>query len=682
MKRQKFIYFLTAIILLIVGGCMDKPTDFVAPRYDVTLNFPITDTTYTINDGLKNSSVITASTNQSNLGLLYFNQSNSITSFNVGDNLKIDDFNTHFSKQIGSVKINNVPPITIGIKIEDWTTFQSGQKIIFPEISGDVNTGFPKINQFQSVTLESGTINVTLTNNLPIQTQLKGIKIQNAKNGKVVAYRPASNPVVLNPGDSSVVSFDLTGKTIEDSLLYIGTIYTPGSGGQAVQLPQGAGTTIKIEFKNLAISSVVAPLPAQKPFQKSGTVTFDDSTKLEKAVFNSGSFQLVFNNYLDLAINLKLDLPNLKKSDGTEFSTSITLNRKETNKILNISSLSGWSLETLTPGTPTNKISYTATISTDATTDARTLSKTDSISINIKFANIAFKSVEGKLKPTKFNVSKTNFDFDLGDFKNKFSFDAINFNDPSILITLNSTAQMQLELDGKILARNNTQTNTLSMDNVIINSPGKNIIDLRNYGLKNFLNGFTKSFPNHFEFSGDAIVNPNYEIGKVNMNDSLYGSVDISIPLDVGIQAGSFKDTVTVDSISVSDQDIDAIQSATLTLEITNSIPVSLIFKGAVLDAKTDAELFSLPPAGSSSDKIEIPAPTVDANGNVSAPGKNVQSIKLTGQQAKQFIHNRKLTFSLTLSTPPANNNNPVKFKNTDSISIKAYGQVVYRVNN
>ena len=682
MKKQKVIFLLMAVTLLFIGGCMDKPTDFVAPRYDATLNFPIYDTTYTINDALKNSSVITVSTSQNNLGLLYFNQSNSITTFNVGDNLKIDDFNTNFSKQIGAVKINNVTPITIGIKVEDWSGFKSGQKIIFPEITGDVNTGFPKIQQFQSVTLESGSISVTLTNNLPIQTQLKGITIKNALGGQVVASRPKSNPVILNPGDSKVVSFDLTGKTIEDSLLYIGQIYTPGSGGQAVQLPAGAGTTIKIEFKNLAIASVVAPLPAQKPFSKSGTVTFDDSTYLEKAVFNSGSFQLTFNNYLDLDIHLQLDLPNLKKADGTAYSTSLTLNRKQTNKILSIPSLAGWSLETLTAGTPTNQISYKATISTDATTDARSLSKTDSISVDIKFSDIAFKSVKGKLKPTKFTVSKTNFDFDLGDFKNKFSFGAINLNDPSIQIILNSTAQMQLALNGEVLANNNTQSNTLKMNNVTINSPGKNVIDLKDYGLKDFINGFTGSFPNHFEFSGYAIVNPNYEVGKVSINDSLYGSVDISIPLDVGIQSGSFKDTVKVDSIGIDDKDIDAIQSATLTLEIKNSVPVSLVFKGAVLDSNTNAELFSLPPAGSSSDKIEIPAPTVDANGYVTSPGENVQSIKLTGEQAKQFIHNRKIKISLTLSTPPANNNNPVKFRNTDSISIKAYGQVVYRVNN
>jgi len=680
MKKQKIIYFLTAIVLFL-GGCMDKPTDFVAPRYDATLNFPIYDTTYTINDALKNSDVITVSKNQSNLGLLYFNQSNSITSFKVGDNLNISDFNTNFSKKIGSVKINNVPPISLGIKVEDWTSLNSGDQVIFPEVSGNVNASFPRITQFKSVTLESGSIEVTLTNNLPIKIELRGIKIQNALNGSVVADRPASNPVALNPGDSSLITFDLTGKTIEDSLLYIGTIYTPGSNGQTVQLPNGAGTEITFRFNNLSIASVVAPLPAQKPFTRTGSVTFDDSTFLEKATFNSGSFLLTFNNYLDLDIHLTLDLPNLKKPDGTSYSTSITLNRKETNKSINISSLSGWSIETLTPGTPTNTISYSATISTDATNDVRTLSKNDSISVSIKFSNIALKRVEGKLKPTKFEVSKTNFDFDLGDFKNKFSFASINLNDPAILITLNSTAQMQLELDGQIFARNNSQSNTMTMNNVLINSPGKNVIDLRDYGLKDFINGFTGSFPNHFEFSGRAIVNPNYETGKVSMDDSLYGSIDISIPLDVGIKSGSFKDTVTVDSINISDNDIDAIQSATLTLEITNSVPVSLIFKGAVLEANTNSELFPLPPTGSSTDKIEIPAPTVDSKGNVTSPGHNVQSIKLTGEQAKQFIHNRKITINLTLSTP-ASNNNPVKFKNTDSISIKAYGQVVYRVNN
>jgi hypothetical protein len=677
-KSISLIVLFTASLFL--SSCVDIPNNIAPPRYDVTLNFPLRDTTFTIDDAIKDDSTITVSKDPNTLGLLSYSQTKNISTFKVEDNLTINGFSTHFSKVIGSVKINNVTPIGLGIRVEDWTSnVHSGSYMIFPENVGDLNIPFKKIKQFESVTLDAGSLKVKMVNRLPVEIKLEGIKIKNAVSGTIVVNKPATEVIDLQPLDSAEVTFDLGGKTIEDSLMYVGRIYTPGSHGQKVQIPADAGTRITAYFSNLEISQVSAVLPQQDPFTKEGTVAFDDSTYLTKAVFDEGSFKITFDNHLDLDIKLDLEIKNLKKADGSIFTESVTLKRKENDKVISVPSISGWAIESENADSATNQLSYKATVTAFSSNDPRVLSKDDSISIQIDFNKTTLRSVEGKIKPTNFNISESKFDLDMGDIKNKLSFENINFNDPIIKLVLYSSAEMNFELNSTLSASNGTQTKTMNLKNVIISSPGTNVIDLRDYGLKDSLNGFTKSLPEHFVFSGKAIVNPEYKIGKVTKDDSISGNVNIEIPLDIGIAGGSFKDTVKVKGDrDTSDIDINFVD---LTLETTNAIPFNLIFRGEFLDTLNNP-LFSLPPEGNSADSLVIPAPTVSTDGYVTAPGVNKQVIRISGTEAKRFMRNGKVAMEFKLFTPPPDRNTPVKFRNTDYISVKAYATAGYRVNN
>lgn len=661
MERAKYlIYILVAGMAFLFQSCADIPSDFQAPRFDVTLNFPITDTLYTIDDALKGDSTLVPSTDPSVLGLLYYRQTNDIETFFIKDNLSLNGFSTRASQVIGSVKINNVTPIQTGIKVEDWTSnVSSGSQMIFPENLGDVNIAFPKIEQFNSVSLDGGTLTIKIINNLPVDTELRGILIRNAISGTTVAQKPESEPQLIAALDSLSITFDLAGKTIEDSLRYIGKLYSPGSGGNIVDIPADAGTKLIASFDGLSISSVTAVLPAQDPFRKDSTVVIDDSTFIDKAVFEQGSFEITFDNNLDLDINLNLKIDNLLDPSSNSYNQAVFLKAHELNHSVGVPDLSGWSISKL-GSDPTNELSYSAVIAAVASTTPKTLSKNDSIAININFGSIVFRSVSGKIKPTTFSIAESSFGFDLGDVKSKFKYTDINFNDPAILLKLKSSAKMEFELNGTINATNGTQSNTMNLDNVIIASQGSNVIDLRDYGFKNFINGFDAAIPDSFIFAGDATVNPNFSIGSVSKDDSVSGGVEIQIPLDVGIAGGTFLDTLTIDSLNVSDSTIDAINYAELTIELSNEIPVGIAFTGKILDAN-DNELFTIPPSYNSITEIKIEAPSVNSDGFVVSAANTTQTIQLKGEDAKTFIHNPKIAMKLTLETPPAGEAKPVK---------------------
>ncbi len=669
-------------ILLFTQACVDIPSDVQAPRFDVVLNFPITDTTYSIDDFLGEDSTLTASDNPDILGLLVYKQTNTIETFLIEDNLSLNGFSTRASQVIGSVKINDVTPIETGIKVEDWTsTVQSGSQMIFPENLGEVNVGFPRIEQFSSVTLDGGSLTIKVYNRLPVNMELRGLQIKNAIDGSVIAEKPVSPAIVMPALDSAIIQFDLTGKTIKDSLIYSGTLYTPGSSGQVVDIPAEAGTRLVVSFDGLSIASVTAILPEQDPFTKDSTVVIDDSTFIKSAVFDQGSFEITFHNNLDVDINLSLQIDNLLDPDSKSFKQSVFLAANETDKKIGISDLAGWSISSLSPDSSTNKLSYSAVISTVASNTPRTLSKDDSIGIDIDFGAIVFRSVSGIIKPTTFSITESSFNLDLGDVKNSFNYADINFNDPAILLSLRSSANMEFELNGFIHATNGTQSNDLILNNVIIASQGSNTIDLREYGFKEFLNSFDSSIPDSFKFAGNATVNPNFTLGSVSKDDSVNGEINIEIPLDIGIAGGSFVDTLKIDSMNVSDEDIAAINFAEITIEMTNKIPVSISFSGHILDSN-NVPLLSIPPSYNDITAISIVPPTVDSEGFVVSPSNSKQVIQLKGEDAKTFIHNPTIEMVLKLDTPPVGTAQPVKFRNTDKISVKLYGTVGYRVNN
>ncbi len=61
------------------------------------------------------------------------------------------------------------------------------------------------------------------------------------------------------------------------------------------------------------------------------------------------------------------------------------------------------------------------------------------------------------------------------------------------------------------------------------------------------LNRFSSDLPDSFAIIGSAMINPNYQIAKIVMGDSIFGSINYEIPLNIGIAEGSFKDTLDID---------------------------------------------------------------------------------------------------------------------------------------
>jgi len=671
-------FFILLLFSFYFEGCIEPPENFTAPSYDIQLNFPIGDSTYTLAEIIADDSSIVASDDPESLGLLYFLDNQPISTFYVSDNLSVHGFSGSASQSIGSIKIDEVPPISTKINIEDWTPISSGVTIIFPEISSDVTSDFTVIEQFESATLDEGQLEITIVNSLPVQTELRNFTILNRVDNSIIVE--GQSPIINQPNASNNVSFDLAGKVITNDLTFEGFIYTPGSNGELVIIPLNAGTEIVAQLTNISIASVRAQLPVQESFNIESSFVINDSTFIERAVFSEGSFALTFNNNIDIDIQIDFELKNLFPPNGSHYSNTVFLNRHEQNKIISIPSLEDWQVQSLVPGDLINEIDYAVTISTFESNEVSTISKYDSVSTMIEFSDIIFESVKGKIKPTKFKITESDFSFDLGDLSDKFTFNSININDPGFIINLNSSIGSYLNIDGLIEGTNSIQTNSLNI-NLDLNPGEQHYFDLREQGVGDFINSFTERLPDQFTISGDVTLNPTYQLGEASRSDSVSGSIVIEIPMDIGISGGVFVDTFKVESIDMSDDDIASVNFVNITIETENNIPIDLSLSGFILDDFGN-ELLPIPPSYNISDEIILEAPDVDENGYAITPSITRQEIELRNEDAQIFLENLNIALQIKILTPPLSNNSPVKFRNTDSVKLKLYASLNYRINN
>ncbi len=664
--------FLVCLTSVIIFSCIDPPEDFIAPVWDVEVNVPLTSRSYTLEEAIESDTSITWITDQNdpNNGVLVFTDVSDLEKIEIEDNLTLDDFSTQTSEVIGSVKIDDVEPFNTFISVEQFAGISGGTSTIFPENRSSIRSEFSDIGEFVSIDLSKGQLELDFDNSLPVELQFEKIEIRRVSNNELILEVTENLPLVVQQGSSNSLNLDLSGKSFYDDLLADITVYTPGSNGQTVTIQNNAGFNIASSLSNLEITRAVAVLPEQDPFVESSSSVIDDSTFVETAIFESGSFEININNFIDLGIDVEISIENLVDPSGNSFNRNVSLARKETNSSIRITNLKDWKIQTTTPGIPTNEITYEAVINVKTANDPRELNADDSISVNVNFTNIVLSSVEGKLKPTSFEIDETSFDFDFGDFRDQFSMEGINIEQPSVVLNFTSTALIDIDLDVEMIGSNGTQSETLMLEGIRINGATNTKVDLIDYGIKDFLNSFTGQLPNEFSITGNAIANPNYTTGMVKSTDFVTGTVEVEIPLYMGLNGGTVKDTVDIDFGEVDKNDLDNVNNADLTIEVTNGIPATAKFTAFVLDNSGRVTL-NVPPPQNSIDFISIARPNVDVNGNVISPATNTEVVNLSGDDIQKIIDGLKLGVNVEFETSSNGSNTPVKFKYTDKISFK-----------
>ena len=671
LKKYSLIFF-----LVFITGCFETPTEFVAPVWDVDISFPITNKTYTLEDAIENDTANFKWYDEGeNYGLLYYSDSHKLDPVKVEDNLTIESFKANVTQKIETIKINEVEPVKANLRTDRvFPEIITGMPVIVPSYSTDLEVDFDEIDGFSEASFENGILEMLVTNQLPIDIELSQSEIRNSSDNSLISDYP--DKVYIEAGNSKTILFNVAGSEILNSIELSSQIYTPGSGGEIVRAESDTALVLTASLTDLEIESVTAMLPKQDPVTDAGGFVFDETTAIASAEIKEGGFNLEITNDLSVGVNANLQINELHNKVGEKYSKVIFIPANE-KYVLEENDLRGWNIHS---DFPTKELTYVFEIGTEETDEPTTISLNDSIAVDVDFESMVFSSVNGKIKPTEIDIAETTFDLELDDFNNKFSYTNLVFDNPEIILNLECSADIDLLINGEIVAKNNNQTEVLKIENVMISSAQKTLVNLKDYGLEDILNSFSSDLPSSFIFRGSAIVNPENKYGSITWADSLVSSLDLEIPLNIGIADGEITDTVEIDLDNIDEEDIENINYAEIFFEIENAVPAGLEFSSEMYDS-LGTLMLHLPTDYNGQTTMNVAAPSVDESGNVTEPGMTELSVKLFHEDVQKFFDSSEMVFHLKLLTPVSNGLlHPVKFKIDDNIKVNASVSAGYKV--
>ncbi|MFA7418179.1 MAG: hypothetical protein WCZ90_00735 [Melioribacteraceae bacterium] len=682
MKRVKL--FVALMITALLFSCnINEPN---MPQWDVSLNLPIAKKNYSLIDLLEKSSDLNYYKDGSNL--LYFSQEKSIDQIELKDKLKIDAVTESASETIGSISIAS-DSVTADIGF-GWisTGITPGMQAVVPPINDvpvSINTDI--LDQFLTVKLEAGTIDLSITNQFPspVSLTIRNIVLKNASGGEVVAQYSGSTTIPAKES-RTIKAIPITkGIFIKNQLTLDCLVSTNGSNGTPVTIPQNS-FSVKAKFVNLSVVEAQAKIPAQDPVVIDNTITIDEGeaqpTKFSNIKIETGTLTVKVTNNLDVDATLNLTISNLKNPSGQIFTEIRSIARKQTVTLFNNLSLLDYSIVS-TSGSPTNQLSYKISLQTKATSDFRTIKSTDGISGSVEISNLKLKEFTGQLQPQLVEAERSAISLDLQDLKDKLQFQQINLRNPLVQLRLKTNAQFEFRIDGRIEGRNSLgQKAILGLNSKTLNTtlitPADSILTINSDSLSLFFKKFSR-FPDSLIVYAGGTLNPNYKTVSLKSTDKITGRSIFELPLDFGISNAQITDSVAVDLSNDERDQIKDVNSIEAGLVLTNGLPASISFTGKMYDQNNNF-LTYFPPKYSDQDTVlTFNGAATDASGNVSVKNKQTKTVKALKAEVDKIAKAKYMRVRLTLNTS-GSGNSPVRFKTTDDLLIHAFGSTNYRV--
>jgi len=685
-RKSMGILSLLVLLLFIYSCGIKSPT---APNWDVSLSLPLVDTTYSILDMIKKDSSI-VKPDYTKDGLLVYNTVKDVEKIEVKDKLSVEGFSTNTSKAIGSITINgDSTNANIGFNWSQQGLTPGTQVPILPENNRPVNSDLAAINQFQSAKFETGTIIIQIKNNFSkdVTLTINGLTIKNSTTNEIVAQTTAQLVVPPNSTKSfPAISFN-TNVTVKNQLKFETTVSISGSNGNLVAIPQTA-FSVTTKFSTLSVSEASAKIPQQNPITIDSTMVMDAAaakpTKFKTVKIATGSINITLVNNLDVDANVALEIPNLKNSSNVKFSVTKVVARKSTVKFVDNVSLTDYSLVSL-DNNPTNKISYKVTFTSKASTDYRTIKKTDDFKATVNFSALGIKEFDGIVKPTALDETRSAISLNTKDLQQKFGFKQINFNKPLIELHLvpSSGAKINFQINGRLEAQNALgeksvlQLNANTMDKNTITETDS-VITLVADSVSAFFKKFSKLPDSIFVVAGGTL-NAKYQQVTVKNTSFVSGSSKIEFPLDLGISDGLFTDSVKMDFDLDKQKRIRDLNTADMNLVLTNGLAASFTFTGKLYD-KDNKFLMYFPPKHADQDTaVTVPGGVTDDKGKVVTQTTQNVVVKIA-QGESDFIARAKYMRILVKLNTSRSSNLPVKFRTNDYIRIESFGGVNYHV--
>jgi hypothetical protein len=685
---MKFSWRHTSLLLLaaLSLNCFKEPLSPVLPTWDATATFPLGSRTYTLADLIaKDTTLLKIGTGSQ----ITFSKSVQVAPTYVNDLLSLSPKDTSVQLQLGAFSVTSPDqrkPINIS-----W--LPQGQTVPVPDTTMNFADIQARINVFENITLKSGTISLTVENNLPVAMEVQSpIRLLDPQGNVVATF--VFNPSTIPARGSRTANDDLATKTVDSDYRITGLqFHTPGS-ATPVAIPTGDLLVATLSTSNLkATQATLANIPAQRLADNdTARLRIDDSTLVKELYLKNGSLNFSFRNNVAVPMTFKFRFSDLARRSGSSYlpyedslylaangAGSMLLNLANTR----IKSVDGSLIRAL------GVLSTVAILPTSG--QPVTISQTDKVIISVtRNSTIVIDSAVGVVRPTWVNVD-TKLRLNLGKGVQKFSG---QLNLPAAQLGLTTTSSVGFPADAyvKIGARKVTGDSVFLQIPVSQRrlTPGQDVIQFDGAEVGRFLSQLASKLPDSLRMYGKILINPSdvytpsaAGVASVGSNSSVAASANISIPLNLGIVGGIVRDTLVIGDtlangkkgFTIDKTYIDHYNFGKVYIELENGLPAEIAFNTALLN-KSGGNLLTMPQSGQ---MIRLNSARVDANGNVVAPSKNTTVIELNQQEISQYNPSELVAFSVALNT--SSGSPTVQFKTDNQVKIRVWTSLSGRVS-
>jgi hypothetical protein len=442
---------------------------------------------------------------------------------------------------------------------------------------------------FETVTLDSGFMDVNITNQLPTGLQQIDFEIRNASNNSLVGQENFAN---VPAGETRTRTINLAGKTVEGDLLgSITNFNVTGTGSSPVLIDTNDQIILTLTVRDMQVNAATAIFPAQEVVSLKDTTAMENvlDLRITKATAKTGFVDLRVISTLDDTIYFNYYIPEGKK-DGVPLERNIKIapnpNGLASEDTFNLR-VDGYTFD-LT-GAPIvnhyNAFYSELTGRIDSTGEVVSLSLQDSIRVFVKLRNFVPEYVEGYLGNTEVSIGPQSVPLDL--FKSFYG-GTLDLEEVEVDLTIENGNGVPFDIALNSLNAINTRTGkTTAIDLSALPSPlaieaaqGLNTPFIQQWMLddnSSNVNEALNTFPNKMEVAMQIISNPDQNTADLSQfavdTNTISAFADIRVPLSLIAKDLLIADTILLEPGIV--RAPEQIESGIFYIILENSFPFS-----------------------------------------------------------------------------------------------------------
>lgn len=659
--HSKYLFLKLTLLgmLLFIYCSFDPPT---APKWETTLTLPLINKTYHLDEIVEDEKNLYADST----GHIHFEFSKEIDRYAVGDKLQMDGLEKSFETSVGSYNINAPEPESIDfIFNEIYPDAESlhGYTIEVPNFTlTDVVKTIPTFDEFSWIVIDTGTVFLELTNNLPLWLG-PDLVLHLMDAGADTLIGGVSLNREIAPGEKIKTAIDASGKKFSNQLEFLLIGNSPGSKGQSVEIDAFSSVNLITNFSDFSVLEAVAKTPAVN-ISETQSLAIDDSISITEAVIQSGNLNLVIDNQVPIHGKIIYELSDFFKNENP-YTDSLHISAQSRSQI-------SIPLENLTlrpdfAGVGEQTISFQWTFVTEESDEMIHIQSSDNVKANLTSSEIIFSQIQGILNEIEIDIEPFKEDLNFSD-----ELDSVKLENAVIRLEIDNTINLPARSDIVIQGITDAgKTVDLKVQETILAAPefGSEtttiVLDKNNSNIIEFLN----ALPDQIEISGSVWLGDSNSPGTVTQSDYIEGRMNISAPLVLSFPTQTA--TTDIDSLEIEEDNRETIRDRLMSGEVVAKISNKLPF-GAVIEAKfgtRDSTVFSEPELIIG--PLNIAPAIVDQAGFTAEHSENELKVTLTKEDLRLFEN--EMVFSGVEITFPGSDGNAVHVMTSDYIQVQMY---------